>query len=144
MIIFVVYGIPQPAGSKRAFPIRRAGGLGVAVTDANPKSRDWKNAVRSAAAGHYQGPLLRGPIRLTATFFVARPKGHFRTGKNCALLREGAPVYPVTKPDCLKLGRAIEDALTGLAWQDDAQNVDLCLFKRYGEPARVEIKIEEL
>ena len=41
----------------------------------------------------------------------------------------------------LKLTRAVEDALTGLVWRDDAQVVDEVLSKRYGAPERVEVRV---
>ena len=44
----------------------------------------------------------------------------------------------------LKLARAVEDALTGIVWRDDAQIVDEQLSKVYGEPARVEVDVAEL
>jgi len=34
----------------------------------------------------------------------------------------------------LKLARAVEDALTGVIWADDAQIVDEVIRKRYGRP----------
>ena len=53
-IRFTVFGQAKTAGSKRAFPIFRGSGpsktfVRSIVTDDNPKSRDWKNAVSSAA-----------------------------------------------------------------------------------------------
>ena len=138
-ICFVVFGKPQTAGSKRAFPFRRKNGLlGVAVSDDNPKSRDWKNAVSDAGANQGLDGLLSGPLKLTLTFYAPRPKGH--SGKKG--LKATAPAYPITRPDVLKLARAVEDALTGVVWGDDSQVVNEVLFKRYGEPARVEIEIE--
>ena len=50
MIQFTVPGIAQTAGSKRAFPFRRKDGrLGVAVSDDNRRSKDWKAAVAWSA-----------------------------------------------------------------------------------------------
>jgi Holliday junction resolvase RusA-like endonuclease len=45
------------------------------------------------------------------------------------------------KPDVLKLARAVEDALTGILYRDDAQIVTEVLRKRYGDPPRVEIRL---
>lgn len=138
---FTVYGKPEPAGSKRGFPFKRKdGGIGVAISDANPKSRDWKNAVSSAAKDAYDGPLICGPISVKFHFYLPRPKGHFGTKG----LRPSAPKHITTKPDVLKLARAVEDALTGIIWRDDSQIVDELLYKSYGEPARVEIVIDDL
>jgi hypothetical protein len=46
------------------------------------------------------------------------------------------------RPDVLKLARAIEDAITGVIWVDDSQIIDEHLYKRWGDPARVEVTIE--
>lgn len=141
-LLFTVHGLARPAGSKRAFPFqRREGGLGVRVTDDNPKSRGWKNLIAGAAADAHAGrPLLQGPLRLVLAFYLPRPKGHFgRKG-----LLPSAPGRPIVKPDVLKLTRAVEDALSKVVWRDDAQIVCEELGKFYGEPARVEVFVEEL
>lgn len=139
-IRFVVYGKPQTAGSKRAFPFKRRNGQqGVSVSDDNPKSRDWKNAVASQARLSVgQGaPLFDGPIQLTLEFYRPRPKGHF--GKNG--VKKTAPLFPTTRPDLLKMARAVEDALTGVVWRDDSQIVLETLVKYYDDPARCIVKI---
>lgn len=142
-IRFTVYGEPQTAGSKRAFPFKRRNGqLGVAVSDDNPKSRDWKNAVASQAResmGDY--PLSDSPLSVAFIFYRPRPKGHF--GKH-GLKRSAYGLHPTTRPDVLKLARAVEDALTGVVWRDDSQIVEEVLKKYWGEPARVEIVIREI
>ncbi len=141
MIRFTVHGTPQTAGSKRAFPIRRAGQkLGVRVTDDNPKSRDWKTTVSQVAAEHCRGGLIDGAVVVEFVFWLVRPKGHF--GKRGLL--PSAPEFPAVKPDVLKLARAVEDALTGVAWRDDALIVDEHLSKRYGERAGVDIVIRQI
>jgi Holliday junction resolvase RusA-like endonuclease len=40
-------------------------------------------------------------------------------------------LYPISKPDVLKLARAAEDALTGIIWSDDALIVQEHLYKAY-------------
>lgn len=149
MIEFFVDGKPQPAGSKRAFAIRKGGQLTgrVAVMDANPKSKDWKTDVKFAArsvAEEMQGNLLACPIRLTLAFTIKRPKSHYRTGKNSHLLKADAPHFPTSKPDVLKLARGVEDALTSIIWVDDAQIADEHLSKVYGEKEGCKVIVEEL
>ncbi len=144
MIQFTVIGVPQPAGSKRAFPFHKKNGkLGVAVSDSNPKARDWKSAVASEARLHVGegGPLLDGPLDVLMIFFLPRPKGHFK--KN-GQERPSAPMWPTTRPDTQKLARGTTDALTGILWRDDSQIIEERLLKMYGEPARVEITVTEL
>ena len=140
MIEFTVYGTPAPAGSKRAFAIKGRPGR-FAVTDDSKRSRPWKTQVAQQAGEIMQGrQLLDGPLDLTLTFYVRRPKGHFGARGN---VKPSAPVYPAVKPDVLKLARGVEDALSGVVYRDDAQIVTEILMKRYGEPERVEISVRE-
>lgn len=130
---FFVPGVPATAGSKRAFPYRKAaGGLGVRVTHDNPQTTSWMSVVRHFAheeiAG--RGPI-EGPVLLGVTFHLARPKGHFGTGKNSRVIKDSAPKYPTSKPDLTKLVRCVEDALRGLAWKDDSQVVMQITHKEY-------------
>ncbi len=141
VIAFTVHGLAQPAGSKRGFAFKRKfGGTGVAIADANPKSKGWKNFVSATAREHYQGPLLDGPLRVLFLFVRPRPKGHF--GQKG--LRGSAPKYPTSRPDVLKCARGIEDALTGIIWRDDAQIIEETIRKQFGESAYVEIVIERM
>ncbi len=55
-------------------------------------------------------------------FTFARPKSHYRSGKNAHLLRDDAPSAPANHsgPDLSKLARSTEDALTDAGvWVDD-------------------------
>lgn len=136
-----VYGTPAPAGSKRAFAIKRGGvptGR-IAISDASKRSRPWKDLI-SQAAGPVMGgrALLDCALAVSFTFYVRRPKGHY--SKRGGLL-PSAPPFPTVKPDVLKLARAVEDALSGVVYRDDSQIVTEHLVKRYGEPERVELTI---
>jgi Holliday junction resolvase RusA-like endonuclease len=143
-IAFTVLGVPQTAGSKRAFPFKRANGkLGVAVSDMNPKGKDWKASIAQAAREAYDGELLTGPLAVEMRFYMPRPKGHF--GAKGLLPR--APKEHTKAPDCLKLSRCAEDALNKILWHDDSQIVCEMLEKFYindGKPARMEMKITPL
>jgi len=154
-VFFTVYGTPQSAGSKRSFAIRRGakkiggkmvGGTftgKVSTSDDNPKASSWKDRVAQAAGEvmvEAGGGLFDGPLKLSLVFIVARPKGHF--GKRG--LRPSAPPHPNKRPDALKLARGTEDALTGVVYRDDAQNVLITLQKAWGEPERCEVWVGEL
>lgn len=73
------------------------------------------------------------PIDLVVTFTLARPAKHWGTGRNAAVLKTSAPQYPTSYPDLDKLARAVGDALTKIAYPDDAQIVDLIARKRYAD-----------
>lgn len=143
LFALTVYGTPQAAGSKRAFTWRaKDGRSGSNVVDANPKSKPWKDQI-SQHAGEAWGvnAPLEGPLKVRFTFFRKRPAGHYGSGRNASVLKPSAPTYPTSKPDALKLARAVEDALTGIVYRDDAQIVTELLEKRYSTPERVEIQI---
>ena len=143
---FTVLGKLQPAGSKKGFVNPNTGKV-VIVEDAK-LSKPWKQEVAGAAeyAVGESGWTVCDPrpMRLDVAFMLIRPKGHYGSGRNAGMVRVGAPAYPATKPDATKLLRAVEDALTGVVWRDDAQVVEQAVWKLYGEPERVEIKVTVL
>lgn len=149
LLEFTVHGIPQTQGSKRAFPFkRRNGSLGVAVSDDNPKGKAWKSQVADAARAALKletdgTALYTGPLVLEIVFALLRPKAHYRTGRNSGCLRGNAPRFPAVKPDALKLARAVEDALTGIVWRDDAQVIHLTAAKVYGTRAGAFVRIRQ-
>jgi Holliday junction resolvase RusA-like endonuclease len=123
---FRVYGLARPQGSLRPFKLPTGQ---IVTTMSNAKVvKPWRDSVASAAreAGVRQ---LEGPVFVRVEIHLPRPKGHF--GKRG--LRASAPTRPAVKPDLDKLCRAILDALTGLAWRDDAQVVGLGAWKNYTE-----------
>jgi Holliday junction resolvase RusA-like endonuclease len=138
----VVYGKPQPAGSKRAFVNPRTK-RAIVVDDAKG-SRPWKQEVAGAALDVCGGEplLLDGALVLEVRFYLRRPKGHYGSGKNARQLRGSAPAFPAVKPDTTKLLRAVEDALTGIVWTDDSRIVHQVASKCYGTPERCEIRVD--
>ncbi len=160
LLAFVVPGQARPAGSKVSGAVYRKGADGRPVPVTNPNGRvktftkdssgeagaAWRADVRRAAQeaiGDAEGfPLDGVPLELSIAFFRPRPKGHWRTGRNAHLLRDDAPEFPLSRPDVLKLARAVEDALTGTVWTDDAAVVREVLSKEFGRvpEARVEVR----
>lgn len=138
-IRFTVLGEPQPAGSKRAFVNPKTGKA--IVTDDNRRAKPWQREVKEAAREAYRGELLRGPLSVSLVFYRPRPKSHYGTGRNSEKVKDSSPAAPVTRPDLLKLARAVEDACTLVIWADDAQIVHEHLHKAYGEPARCEVEV---
>ena len=107
---FVVYGDPVPQGSARSFIPK--GWTRPIVTDSNAKLKPWRQAVMAGAVEtrlRAQTSALTGPVELTVTFYVPRPK----SAKKIA--------QPTKRPDLSKQLRALEDALTGVLFEDDAQ-----------------------
>jgi crossover junction endodeoxyribonuclease RusA len=133
LVMFSVVGVPVPQGSHRGYVVN---GRAV-VTNANPKTRPWRqDLIHAAAEAFGERPAITGPVSVSATFKMPRPKHHFGTGRNADLLRPGAPPYPSGKPDVDKLVRNLLDALTGAAViRDDAQVVVLDAAKVWASPA---------
>lgn len=142
---FTVYGVAAPAGSKTSGQRKDGSRF---VRDSSRRAAPWKHDVANAAAvaaGEAEhrvsfGVLLDGPLALYVRFVIPRPKGHYGVRG----LRPSAPAHPTTRPDITKLLRAVEDALTGIVWRDDAQVVEQRASKVYGEPARCEIAISPI
>lgn len=125
-LVLAVVGTPAPQGSKRHV------GHGVMV-ESSAKVKPWRLAVEYAASSHMAHPLLIDePVRVQMVFTFLRPKGHFRTGKNAELIRDGMPTQPQGMPDLSKLIRSTEDALTDAGvWRDDARVVSIQAAKVY-------------
>jgi len=129
---FYVYGKAATAGSKKAFYNKKTQRAMLAPANANQKP--WMDSVRAAFLDKYEGtPKMQGPVLLMLTFYFFRPGNHYGTGRNASRLKPWATKmsYKATRPDLTKLLRAVEDALTGFAWQDDAQVVQQKVEKRY-------------
>lgn len=138
-VSFTVIGVAQPAGSKQAFLHQHT--KRIVVTDDARRSRPWKQEV-AAVARHamLEREPFTGPLALELDVTIARPRGHY--GKRGIL--PSAPVYPTVRPDLLKLARAVEDALTGIVYRDDALIVVERMRKGYGEPARIDVTVTPL
>src|SRR5262245_16067838 len=144
---FEVGGQAQPAGSKRAFPFKgKDGKLHATVVDDNPKSDRWKDRVGWAARRALgSARMLEGPLVASFSFRRPRPKGHYKVDGSLSAegLRNPAPIVI---PDALKLARAVEDAMQGVVYRNDAAIVHEELRKRwsvFGEGGVVVVIVSE-
>lgn len=125
---FVVAGEAIPQGSMRGFVNKNTGQA--IVTSANKRTRAWRDRVADEAREHLEGfghGMLTGAVGIRVVFTMVRPAGHF--GKRGLL--PSARRRPTVKPDIDKLLRAILDALTGVAYRDDAQVVRVDALQFY-------------
>lgn len=142
-VCFMVRGKPEPAGSKKGYTVGRK----VVIVDANDQARQWKGnvAIHARLQMHGRDPLT-GPLRVTLTFLCQRPDSHYLSD-GFTLSKAGERfLCKTSKPDVLKLARAVEDALTGIVYADDAQIIDERLKKRWttpGEKEGVYIEVSE-
>jgi Holliday junction resolvase RusA-like endonuclease len=119
------------AGTPKATPRVKACRFGNASRVYTPKTADdWKYCVQQAALKEIErkGDFRDVSVKLTMTFFLARPKSHF--GKKG--MKSTAPEFVTSKPDIDNLIKAIMDALTNARmWHDDAQVSSIECEKRY-------------
>jgi Holliday junction resolvase RusA-like endonuclease len=132
VLSFSVPGDPVTQGGMTAFVNPRTGRAHVAHKRSSALA-EYRARVALAAQAVGASPMS-GPLAVSATFVLARPRGHFGTGRNEGQLRAGAPVWPTTRPDIDKLERALLDALCGACYANDAQVVRSSMTKRYAGP----------
>ena len=166
---FFVFGVPRPSGSKRGFIVGRVKGKKgkvVLVDTSGQRGKDWRGDLQARAMEEGTKALTSfmdvndlddlqewadAPVYLRLEFVLPRPKYHYMRGKRGAVRIERSAcvpltpwakdAFPVGRPDVLKLARAVEDALTGILWSDDAQIVEEVLIKRYGERPGVWVEV---
>lgn len=128
---FFSVGLAAPKGSAKAY-VR--GGRAV-VTAANAKTKPWEGIVAADALRNRPPgwPLDRAyEVRMSFTF--PRAKGHFNAKGE---IKASAPRYHWKKPDCDKLVRCADDALTHVLWTDDSRVVNVIANKSYCAPDEV-------
>ncbi len=138
-LVFFVPGLPKTAGSKRAF--YRPGMKFPVIVDDCAKGKDWRADVKAFAMAAFSGELLEGPLKVTLHFLLPRPQAHRRANGD---LKDTAPKWHTKKPDALKMARAVEDALTGIIWRDDAQIAQEHLTKAYDDKPGCLVRVERL
>ncbi len=120
----VAFGTPGPQGSK-SYKGRSGRGRAIMV-ESSAKVKPWRLVVADRAEqilrccddptcpGLRAGFPLDGPLVARVVFTLRKPTS----------APKRTVTYPDRYPDLSKLLRATEDALTGLAWKDDARLVD--------------------
>lgn len=142
MIRFTVPAVPvaQPRQRHRAFVANGRTIVGNYTPASHPVTA-FKASVRQAAHEAYQGPPMEGPLRLTVSFVMPRPKGMMWKK------REMPRVPHTKKPDADNLAKAVKDALSKQCWRDDCQVCCLWVDKWIAagdEQPHVSVEIQEL
>lgn len=127
LFTFRANGIPKGQPRPRAF----SRGGKAAVYDPGT-AEGWKSAVAESARDAAGGSVIH-PLAVTLTFFMPRPKRHFRTYGG---LKNSSPVFAHdNKPDIDNLAKAVLDALTNIrVWMDDDQVCELTARKYWEQP----------
>lgn len=118
-LTFFVPGLPSPQGSKNAY--RR--GQKIVLVESSKKVKPWRDTVSQVARFVCKRPI-DGAVTVSVHFVMPRTK---------AMRDKPAPPM-VQKPDLDKMLRAVNDALTGIAYADDSQIVRLTGSKRRAAP----------
>lgn len=95
----------------------------------------YKAALQLAAkaAGATPG---EGTVSVVVDFVFARKPSHVTTRGD---LRKGAPLLP--RPDVDNCGKAVLDALNGVAYRDDSQVGRVVWEKSYGTEGRTTVRV---
>lgn len=129
MYEFFIEGEPAPQGSKRHVGHGR-------MIESSKRVGPWRKRIATEMAAQMSAEGLQqlgdGPLSCRLTFYMPRPKRHYRTGRYARLLKPLAPTYSHVRPDVDKLARAVLDALTmsGIVG-DDQQIAILLAVKKY-------------
>jgi Holliday junction resolvase RusA-like endonuclease len=115
-----IYARAEPQGSARAFVV----GGKARITSDNKKLKPFRSELAQMALaelGDRPQPLFgkHEPVSVSIIFCFQRPPSAKKR------------THPVVKPDIDKVARSVNDSLTGIAFHDDAQIVQMTMDKRY-------------
>ena len=86
-------------------------------------------------------PPMTGPLKLELLCVYPIPPSWPKWKQDAAL---AGLLWKTSTPDHDNLIKQVSDALNGIAYVDDAQIVRTVMGKRYGRPARTEVRIAQL
>lgn len=110
-----IAGTPRPQGSKKAY--NRNGKI--VLVESATGLKEWRDQIRL----EYQAANLakyERPMAVVVDLMFCLPQ-----------IKRPVHRFPTVKPDIDKLARAVLDALTGVAYDDDSQVTQLTLQKVY-------------
>lgn len=130
----MVRGEPVPAGRPR---FTRQGHA------FDPKrSRQYKTMVHEVASMQYHGELIAGKaiaVKISIYRSIQKSVSHKEHDR-----RATGEHRPIVKPDTSNYVKLIEDALTGVIWEDDNLIVSLVADKYYSDDPRIEVTVTEI
>ena len=112
---FRIIGTPVPKGRPKFFKV---GGFVKPYTPVN--TRKWEEFMRHQALRYRPLVLWDGPIAMSLTFLMPRPK---------SLPKK--VIHHVKKPDLDNLAKSVKDAFQGIIYQSDSQICVLNVEKKY-------------
>jgi Holliday junction resolvase RusA-like endonuclease len=136
-IRFIIPGEPRGKGRPRA---SSRGGFTRLYTDAKTASYENLCALACKEAMKGQDPIA-GPVSVSVTLSFPVPKSASK--KKAADMLAGK-IRHTKKPDADNCLKAILDGINGIAFVDDAQVVEICVFKNYGAKTFARVTVREL
>ena len=123
-----IEGTPKPQPRVKA--VRRGKHVGVYT----PSSADaWRDTLKIGLNRH-AGKNIEGAFAVKLSFFLKRPKAHFRTGRFSHLLRDDAPEFCTCRSDIDNLSKLVLDVLSKINyWGDDSQVTLLYATKAWAD-----------
>ena len=98
---------------------------------------NWIKCCYREQAGEY----FKGAVRARIEVYYKIPKSY--TKKRVQAIRDGLEM-PVKKPDSDNIAKIVLDSLNKIAFDDDAQVVELTVIKRWTEESeRIEFEVED-
>ena len=108
--------------------------------EASKRVTPWRENIIWQSRKQYKGEPLEGPLQISITFWLPRPKNHYKiiNGELSNIIKPGKPTHTIasTQGDLDKIIRSTFDGLSaktgGCIAQDDSQFVRLSdIEKRY-------------
>jgi len=85
--------------------------------------------------------MIEHPLSVHFFFKFKRPKSHYGTGRNSAVLKPSSPVHMMGKPDVDNLAKFYMDVLNFI-WADDCHVIFLTVSKEWSDTASTTIIIK--
>lgn len=134
---FTIPGEPCGKGRPRVVNVH-----GRSMSYTPEKTATYENLVRlefQQAAGPTIVLMSAAEVRMTINCYYGLAKSDSKKRRMAKLTGEERPTK---KPDCDNMGKAIADALNGLAYRDDSQIVSMTVEKWYSETPHVDVTIQ--
>lgn len=132
-VVLTIGGTPVGKGSLKC--IGKRGTVAHQLVEDNPKTQAWRDEIaRTVRSAEFEVAAHGQAIGVEITSTLARPGGHYGTGRNAGKVKASAPRHPTAKGtgDVDKLARLVLDALEDAdALDNDAQVVEVLSRKSY-------------
>lgn len=104
------------------------------------KTANYENLVRLCCANAVSRPF-HGALAVDIVVVLPVPQSWPKKRRSEALI---GSVHPTKRPDADNYLKAALDGMNGIAFADDAQVVRANIVKRYGEDARMMVRVSQI